>query len=479
MSAFLARESAVLSRLILSNSCGHALSLRVIPRCHLQRRQAYSSTASSNILSLHERGIFSDVFPSHSDGLQKLLTSSPQCIYCGVDPTADSLHIGNLLALVALLHCQRGGHNCIALIGGATALIGDPSGKAQEREALQSSTVEGNAASIHQSLQRVFTNHERFLWRQQKTLPEIRILNNRDWYQDKNVVQFLGSFGRFFRMGTMLSRHSVQTRLASPEGMNFSEFTYQVFQAYDFFHLHQQYKCNIQVGGTDQLGNIMSGHDVIKKVTGKDVYGLTIPLVTSSSGDKLGKSAGNAIWINSNKTSEFDLYQYFIRLADADVERYLKLFTFLSLPEIAQLMKAHQAKPEKRMAQRKLAEQVLLLVHGEEGLLRAQRQTDALYSSEPGTLDQLSEEELMQLFQGAGLVEMMLEPGLTVYQVGVAAGAIPEGRGVRIIEEGGFYVNHERITNPREVLQRGIHILGNNITLIRIGKRNYTLVRWV
>ncbi|XP_063961290.1 tyrosine--tRNA ligase, mitochondrial-like [Lytechinus pictus] len=433
----------------------------------------------SNVLTLHQRGVFNDVFPPQSDELPKLLMSSPQCIYCGVDPTADSLHIGNLLALVALIHCQRAGHQCVALIGGATALIGDPSGKSTEREALHPDLVERNAESIHQSLQRIFTNHERLLWKRDKTLPDIRIMNNQEWYESENLVQFLATYGRFFRMGSMLSRQSVQTRLSSPEGMSFSEFTYQIFQAYDFLHLHEQYGCNIQIGGTDQLGNMMSGHDLIRRTTGNDVYGLTIPLVTSSTGDKLGKTAGNAVWINSDKTSEFDLYQYFIRMHDNDVEKSLKLFTFLPLQDIDAVIRKHKAKPEKRKAQRLLAEQVLLLVHGEEGLNKARRLTEALYSSDRGALEKLSYEEVSQLFQGAGLVEIMLEPGLTVHQVAVASGALSKDRGLDIIEDGGLYVNQQRITNPHEVLQKGLHILSNNVTLLRIGKKNYTLIKWV
>eukprot|EP00057_Strongylocentrotus_purpuratus_P030360 XP_781450.3 PREDICTED: tyrosine--tRNA ligase, mitochondrial [Strongylocentrotus purpuratus] len=440
-------------------------------------RQTYCT--NSNILTLHHRGVFNDVFPPQSDELPKLLTSSPQSIYCGVDPTAESLHIGNLLALIALIHCQRAGHQCIALIGGATALIGDPSGKSTERESLHPDLVERNAASIHQSLQRIFTNHERLFWKRDKTLPDIRIMNNQDWYKSENLVQFLGTYGRFFRMGSMLSRQSVQTRLNSPEGMSFSEFTYQIFQAYDFLHLHEQYGCNIQIGGTDQLGNIMSGHDLIRRTAGNEVYGLTIPLVTSATGDKLGKTAGNAVWINRDKTSEFDLYQYFIRMHDNDVEKSLKLFTFLPLQDIDAVVRKHKAKPEKRKAQRLLAEQVLLLVHGEEGLEKARRLTEALYSSDPGALERLSVEEVSQLFGGGSFVEIMLEPGLTVYQVAVAAGALPKDRGVGIIEDGGVYVNKQRVTNPHEVLQKGLHILSNNVTLLRIGKKNYTLIKWV
>lgn len=217
--------------------------------------------------SLYKRGVLKDCFPEGAGQAQlpQLLQSGPQAVYCGFDPTADSLHAGNLLAIIGLLHFRNAGHNVIALIGGATAQIGDPSGKTTEREALPRDVVKNNANGIRESLYRIFANHELYFCSDPRKLGTISVLNNAKWYKDWNVVSFLSGIGRHFRMGTLLSRHSVQSRLKSAEGMSFTEFSYQLFQAYDFYHLHQLCNCKIQLGGTDQLGNLMSGHEFIQK----------------------------------------------------------------------------------------------------------------------------------------------------------------------------------------------------------------------
>lgn len=233
------------------------------------RSQFHCSPSVLNglLFSLNKRGVLKDSFPENAaqDQLPRLLLSGPQTVYCGFDPTADSLHVGNLLAIIGLLHFRSAGHNVLAVLGGATAQIGDPSGKALERERLSADVAEKNTQSIRESIQRIFTNHELLLHDSSKKLGSVTVLNNLSWYKDWNVVSFLSDAGRHFRMGTMLSRHSVQSRLKSPDGMSLTEFTYQVFQAYDFYHLNQVYGCRIQLGGTDQLGNVMSGHEYIHK----------------------------------------------------------------------------------------------------------------------------------------------------------------------------------------------------------------------
>ncbi|MEQ2177203.1 hypothetical protein GOODEAATRI_001321 [Goodea atripinnis] len=405
-----------------------------------------SAPASSELLfSLHKRGVLKDSFPEKAaqDQLPRLLQSVPQTVYCGFDPTADSLHVGNLLAIIGLLHFRSAGHHVLALLGGATAQIGDPSGKTSERQRLSADVVEENTRGIRESIQRIFTNHEVLFHDSSRPLGTVNVLNNRSWYKSWGVVDFLSETGRYFRMGTMLSRHSVQSRLRSADGMSLTEFTYQVFQAYDFYHLNQIYGCRIQLGGTDQLGNLMSGHEYIHKVTGEEVYGLTIPLVTSSAGDKLGKTAGNAVWLNRDKTSPFELYQFFLRQPDASVEGYLKLFTFLPLAEVERLMEQQRENPSKRLAHKRLAAEVTKLVHGKEGLESAKRSelvsgqrnvmlpmstflisksrficpcrcTNALYHSSVQALEQMSDEELQELFREAPFRELFLEPGTTV-----------------------------------------------------------------
>lgn len=255
------------SRYVLRHYTG-ILSQRTCFNRTLQSKFQTSSTLLNGLLlSLNKRGVLKECFPESAaqDQLPRLLQAGSQTVYCGFDPTADSLHVGNLLALIALLHFRDAGHHVLAVVGGATAQIGDPSGKASERERLSSDTAEANTRSIRESLQRIFTNHELYFHDSSKKLGTVTVLNNVSWYKDRGVVEFLSEAGRHFRMGTMLSRQSVQSRLRSPDGMSLTEFTYQVFQAYDFYHLNQIYGCKIQLGGTDQLGNLMSGHEYVHK----------------------------------------------------------------------------------------------------------------------------------------------------------------------------------------------------------------------
>ncbi|XP_017289735.1 tyrosine--tRNA ligase, mitochondrial [Kryptolebias marmoratus] len=434
------------------------------------------------LLSLHKRGILKDSFPEGAaqDQLPRLLQSGSQTVYCGFDPTADSLHVGNLLALVGLLHFRSAGHHVVVVLGGATAQIGDPSGKASERERLSAEVVEANTRGIRESIQRIFTNHEVHFHDSSKALGTVTVLNNLSWYKNCGVVDFLSEVGRHFRMGTMLSRHSVQSRLKSADGMSLTEFTYQVFQAYDFYHLNQIYGCRIQLGGTDQLGNLMSGHEYIHKVSGEEVYGLTIPLVTSSVGDKLGKTAGNAVWLNRDKTAPFDLYQFFLRQPDASVEGYLKLFTFLPVAEVEKLMEQQREDPGKRLVQKRLAAEVTKLVHGKEGLESAKRCTKALYHSSAHALEEMSDEELQELFKEAPFHELLLEPGTTVINACRKVNAIPDGpRGYQMVSEGAVWINHSRADNPEQVLIPKLHILSNGLTLLRVGKRNFYIIKWL
>ncbi|XP_061678509.1 tyrosine--tRNA ligase, mitochondrial [Syngnathoides biaculeatus] len=440
------------------------------------------SVRNGLLRGLYKRGIVKESFPDDAahERLPDLLRSGAQTVYCGFDPTADSLHVGNLLALIGLLHFRSAGHHALALLGGATARIGDPSGKTSEREQLSADVVEANTRRIRETIHRIFINHELHFHDGSKTPGTVTVLNNLSWYKDWNVVRFLSEIGRHFRMGTMLSRHSVQSRLRSSEGMSLTEFTYQAFQAYDFHHLNQIYGCKIQLGGTDQLGNLMSGHDFIHKVSNEEVYGLTLPLVTSSSGDKLGKTAGNAVWLDRDRTSPFELYQFFLRQPDADVERYLKLFTFLPLAEVESLMEQQRADPGKRLAHKRLAAEVTKLVHGKEGLESAKRCTNTLYHSSVKALEQMSDFELQELFREAPFHELLLEPGTTVIDACQLVKAIPEGpKGYRMVSEGAVWLNHQRTDKPEQVLIPKLHILANGLTLVRVGKKNFYIIKWL
>ncbi|KAG8512271.1 Tyrosine--tRNA ligase, mitochondrial [Galemys pyrenaicus] len=448
-------------------------------------REAHSG-ARGLLAVQKERGLFKEFFPERGTKVElpelfdrRSAGSGPQTIYCGFDPTADSLHVGHLLALQGLFHFQRAGHNVIALVGGATARLGDPSGRTKEREALDAESVGNNARGLRRGLEALAAHHCQH-FADGRAWGSFTVLNNADWYREQQLVDFLAAAGGLFRMGTLLSRQSVQTRLRSPEGMSLAEFFYQVLQAYDFYYLFQRYGCRVQLGGSDQLGNITSGYEFIHKLTGEDVFGITVPLITSTTGAKLGKSAGNAVWLNREKTSPFELYQFFVRQQDDTVERYLKLLTFLPLPEIEHLMQLHVKEPEKRGPQKRLAAEVTKLVHGQEGLDSAKRCTRALYHSSVDALEVMSDQELKELFREASFSELVLDPGTSVLDTCRKAKAIPDGpRGYRMITEGGVSINHRPVTNPDSVLVVGQHILKNGLSLLKIGKRNFYIIKWL
>lgn len=281
-------------------------------------------------------------------------------------------------------------------------------------------------------------------------------------------------------MGAMLSRASVQSRLQSEQGMSFTEFTYQIFQAYDWLHLVEKYNCFYQIGGSDQMGNIMSGHELISRAARKEVFGLTMPLITNEAGDKFGKSAGNAIWLDKNKTSEFAFYQFFVRQSDAEAEKLLKLLSFAPTNEIENLITKHRKNPEFREAQKVLARDLTLLIHGEEGLEKALMISDALYSGDFKAVGQLQPQEVAQLFAGASYTELYLDPGTTVLDAGMKFKGFPTEKDAhRIISAGGLYINQKKAQNPMEILSPDVHIMQNGITLFRVGKKNYYVVKWL
>uniref|UniRef100_A0A3B3QHD2 Tyrosine--tRNA ligase n=2 Tax=Paramormyrops kingsleyae TaxID=1676925 RepID=A0A3B3QHD2_9TELE len=448
----------------------------------LYPRHASSGSSEWGFLYLlNQRGVLEDILPESGQlSLSRLLHSGAQTVYCGFDPTADSLHIGNLLPVIALMHFRNAGHNVVAVIGEATAQIGDPCGKPVERDRLSVGTMKENARGVRNCLQRLFIHHELCFSSEHQKLGSVAVLNNASWYRGWSAVSFLSEVGRHFRMGALLSRHGVQSRLKSAEGLNLTEFTYQLLQAYDFYHLHQHQDCRIQVGGADQLGNIASGQEFIHKMTGQDVYGLTVPLVASFAGDKLGKTAGNALWLDRERTSPFELFQYFLRQPDSCVERYLRLFTFLSLEEVGHVMEEQKQDPGKRSAQRQLAEEVTRLVHGEDGVESARRCTDALYHGSLEALQEMSDVELQELFREVPVCELVLEPRFTVLDVCRKAGAVPDGpRGSRMVKEGAVWLNHCRVDCAEQLISQDNHILANGLTLLRVGKRNFYILKWL
>ncbi|XP_033200980.2 tyrosine--tRNA ligase, mitochondrial [Bombus vancouverensis nearcticus] len=452
------------------------LRLRCIAKCFNTRHFSAKYTLDAENRQSYE-GIFPDIF---IDNIKKLWKRPPQCIYAGFDPTADSLHIGNLLVLINLLHWQRCGHQVIILLGGATGSIGDPSFRKTERVEIEHLILQENIECIRNDVENIIRNHAKYFCKNHQHLAPIKILNNIEWYKDMNLLSFIKDIGKYFRMGTMLGRSSVRSRLESTTGMSFTEFSYPLFQAYDWLYLHSKYNCLFQVGGQDQMGNIVSGYDLITKYTKNQVYGLTLPLITAQDGLKFGKSTGNVVWLSPTKSSSFQLYQYFIRIEDAVVEKFLYFFTFLSVHNIKYIVQKHFKRPELRLAQKILAEKVTILVHGEEGLLAAKRASAVLYDNSIDSLAKMQADDLVQILDGATVVELLSEPGISVYDLAMKANCFKTDHDARrIIAAGGFSINYQKITNSAELIVPGIHILSNNISLLRVGKKTYHVVRWL
>lgn len=414
--------------------------------------------------TLKARGLYED---QTSPGLDALL-EKPATLYAGFDPTSESLQAGNFVAIMVLAHFQRAGHRVVALVGGATGLIGDPSGKTSERPLLTEEQVGQNLAGIRENL-------SRFLDFNHPTVPAI-LVNNYDWHKPFTFVSFLREVGRHFRMTQMLGKESVKKRLASEDGMSFTEFCYQLLQAYDFLWLYDREGCRLQVGGSDQWGNITAGTELIRRLRGGEAYGLTIPLVCDSAGRKFGKSEGNAIYLDSRMTSYYDFYQFFLRTADADAARYLRIFTFLPLERIAELEEQVRVAPEKREAQRVLADEVTRHVHGERGLAVAQRASEALFG---GALDGLTLEDLLGIFSNVPSSELPREGviGKPVVEVAATAGLFAsKGEARRLVQQGGLYLNNQRVADVGRAVGDGDLIEGR-LLVLRAGRKNYHLVK--
>eukprot|EP00741_Cyanophora_paradoxa_P008870 tig00001388_g8587.t1 len=473
------------SRVAAVNVAAAARSSSAARRTLVQASAAAPAAAKRSskidvIKTLQERGLVFQLTDAEMGA--KLNGDEPVTVYAGFDPTADSLHLGNLVAIMALAHFQRAGHRPIAIVGGATGLIGDPSGRKTERDLLGVETIEKNLRGIEENL-------SRFMKFEPGTIDGVaiqpaKIINNMSWYEDKNVVQFIREVGKHFRLSTMLNKDSVRIRLEQAEeghdqgGMSFTEFTYQIFQAYDFMHLARAENCRVQVGGSDQWGNITAGTELIRKVLpGTEAFGLTLPLMTTANGEKFGKSAGNAIWLDEEKTSCYELFQYFLRSEDADAGRFLKVFTFLPLDEIDAIIAEHEQAPEKRHAQRILAEQVTRLIHGEAGVAKAQRATNVLFGNED--LRGLSAKEVLGIFKDVPSAELSRDQvvGKDVVSVVAAAKACPsKGEARRLIQNGGLYLNNEKVTAAEQVVGEG-DLVDGSIAIVRTGKKNFRVIR--
>ncbi len=405
------------------------------------------------------------------DELPSVLAKESLTLYCGFDPTADSLHIGSLLPILGLAHFQRHGHKPIALVGGGTGLIGDPSGKTRERSMLSRDDVERNVEGIRAQL-------ERFL--DFKGPNAATLLNNADWLCEIGLLTFLRDIGKHFSINMMLNRDSVRMRLEDRDhGISYTEFSYILLQSYDFLYLNEKYDCRLQVGGADQWGNIVSGMDLARRLRNASTYGLTFPLVTKADGSKFGKSEAGNIWLDAERTSPYRFYQFWMNQADADTGKYLRYFTFLSHAEIDALDQALRDAPEQRLAQKRLAEEVTLLVHGKTALANAQAASKAMFG---GSLNDLDEDTLADVFSEVPSAELALRhiAGQTPLLDALVEAKVFAGKSEakRLVRNGGLYLNNERI-DAEDVRLSEACLLAGRMTVIRTGKKNYHLLKFV
>jgi tyrosyl-tRNA synthetase len=400
------------------------------------------------------------------EGIKDVLDKEKISLYCGVDPTADSMHIGHLLPFLTLRRFQQAGHRPIVLVGGATGLIGDPSGKSEERKLQTLEQVQVNVAGIKGQLNRLFNFEGE---------NGAVMVNNYDWAGSMDIVTFLRDFGKHVGVNYMLAKDTISSRLET--GISFTEFTYTILQAMDFYYLHKNHECRMQIGGSDQWGNITTGLELIRKMSpeGSKAFGLTIPLVTKADGTKFGKTEGGAVWLDPEKTSPYEFYQFWINTSDADVVKYLKFFTFLSKEEIEELEKAVQEEPHLRKAQKALGEEMTRLIHGEDALQQAIRISAALFS---GDIQSLTGSEIKQGFKDVPSFTYEQGGSLNIVELLVNSGIVQSKRQAREdVTNGAISLNGVRVNELEYTLDEKDRIDGE-FTVIRRGKKKYFLIKY-
>ncbi|GAB4225666.1 MAG: tyrosine--tRNA ligase [Chlamydiales bacterium] len=411
---------------------------------------------------LRERGLIESVT---SDEIEKIF-DQPQKVYCGFDPTSDSLHLGNLVAIMGLAWFYKCGHTPIAVVGGATGMVGDPSGKSQERPLLDEQTIGKNLSGIRKNIESIFTS-----------IPSdanLLVLNNMDWIGQFTFLEFLRDVGKHFRLGPMLAKESVRNRLNSEEGMSFTEFSYQLIQGYDFLYLFNHYGVKTQMGGSDQWGNITAGTELIRKLKGQQAYGLTLPLLTSSEGKKLGKTEKGAIWLSPEKLSTYEFYQYLYRTDDRDVIKLLRMLTFMDMEEIRFYENKLQTHPN--LAQKRLAEEVTRTVRGNEELTQAIKITEGIKPGSEAILDADALETIAEGMPSCDLYKEHVIGSSIVDLLVLSSLQTSKGQAKRLIQNGGAYLNNKKIDNENTLIQVDDLIEGKLI-LLSAGKKNRMLIR--
>lgn len=423
-------------------------------------------------IELEKRGL---VKQTTHESLKAKLDREPITLYCGFDPTSDSLHVGSLLPLLTMRRFQQAGHRVIALVGGATGMIGDPSGKSSERQLLSTEQLARNQVGITRVIQR-------FL--QMSGPNAARVVNNYAWFQGLTYLEFLRDVGKHFTVNHMVAKESVRARLEDRDhGISYTEFSYMLLQAYDYYHLHEKENCSLQIGGSDQWGNITAGTDLIRKMKKHgdehhEVFGMTFPLVMKSDGTKFGKTESGSLWLDAEKTSPYQFYQYFIQTPDTDVMSLLRFFTFLPLDEYARLEELTKSAPEKREAQKMLAQELTKLVHGDAELAKVTQASSALFSSDIRTLNA---QALLEVFKDAPSIVKsrdLLSTGYALIDALVESGlAQSKGAARKEIDGGGVYVNNARIQDSAAKLGKD-DLIANEYIALRKGKKNYALIRF-
>ena len=418
------------------------------------------------------RGMIHTMMPGTDEQLNKEMTTA----YLGIDPTADSLHIGHLCGVMMLRHFQRCGHKPLALVGGATGMIGDPSGKSAERNLLDEKTLRHNQEAIKKQL-------AKFLDFDSDVPNRAELVNNYDWTKDVTFLDFAREIGKHITVNYMMAKDSVQKRLngEARDGLSFTEFTYQLLQGFDFLHLYQEKNCKLQLGGSDQWGNITTGSELIRRKTGGEAFALTCPLITKADGGKFGKTESGNVWLDARYTSPYKFYQFWLNVSDADAEKYLKIFTFLSKEEIEQLVREHEENPGARPLQKRLAKEVTTMVHSEKDYEAAVEASQILFSNNAGeALKALDEQTLLDIFDGVprfAISRAELEEGIPVLDLlAVKTQVFPsKGEARKMVQGGGVSLNKEKITDPAGTIDASA-LLGGKYLHIQKGKKNHFLL---
>ncbi|WP_338647078.1 tyrosine--tRNA ligase [Flavobacterium sp. KS-LB2] len=420
------------------------------------------------------RGMLHDVMP----GTEEHLMEQMRVAYVGIDPTADSLHIGHLVGVMLLKHFQLSGHKPLALVGGATGMIGDPSGKSNERNLLDEPTLRHNQEAIKGQL-------SRFLDFTSDAANAAELVNNYDWMKNFSFLDFIRDVGKHITVNYMMAKDSVKKRLSSEaaEGMSFTEFTYQLVQGYDFLHLYREKNCTLQMGGSDQWGNITTGTELVRRIASGKAYALTCPLITKADGTKFGKSEGGNIWLDSARTSPYKFYQYWLNTSDVDAEKYIKIFTFLSKEEIEVLTEKHKEAPHLRLLQKRLAEEITVMVHSTEDLENAIKASNILFgNSTSDDLKQLDEATFLDVFDGVPQSEISrneIEAGINIVDVlNEKTGFLKSnGEARRALTANSISINREKVAEDFVLSSKDL--INNQFVLLQSGKKNYFVVRVV